>query len=98
MSQIRESFKRDLAPVSWKELRAHLQRDAIILVSPTLDLIETAVAVADDDKNSVETWIAEGLLGKPTAEQLDCWEAELDMPFNMLIVQPFILIQEVCNA
>lgn len=98
MSNIRESFKRDLAEVDWRELRVHLQRDAIILVSQDLDLIEAAVAVADDDKALVEEWVNGGKIGKPSKEQLDAWENALDKPFRMLIVQPFILIQDAASA
>jgi len=79
-------------------LKIHLQRDAIIIVAAELDLIEVAVAVADDDKARVETWIAENQLVKPTVEQLESWEQEPDNRFQMLIVQPFILVQEIHDA
>jgi hypothetical protein len=98
MSEIIESFKRDLAEANWRELQIHLRRDAIIVVSSTLDLVETAVAVAADDKILIESWIASGQLVKPTENQLESWEAEQDKLFKMLIVQPFILIQEVAHA
>lgn len=98
MSEMRESFKRDLGEVCWRELRIHMQRDAIILVGPDLDLIETAVAVAEDDKAQVEQWISAGQIGKPEKDSLDSWESDLDKPFRMLIVQPFILIQDVQHA
>ena len=98
MSEIRESFKRDLAEVSWKELRVHLQRDALILVAADLELIEAAVAVADDDKDRVTEWIGASRIGKPTADQLRLWESEPEQSFRMLIVQPFILIQDIVHA
>ncbi|MEA3545596.1 MAG: DUF2288 domain-containing protein [Thermodesulfobacteriota bacterium] len=98
MSGMVESFKRDLAEVDWRELKIHLQRDAIIIVSAAIDLIEVAVAVADDDKNRVEAWIAAGQLGKPTEKQLESWEQEPDNRFRMLIVQPYILIQGIVDA
>lgn len=98
MSQIIESFQRDLAEVSWRELRVHQQRDAIIMIAGELDLIEAAVAVADDEKDKVEQWVAAGLVGKPDKEQVEAWESDLDRPFRMLIVQPFILIQSVYSA
>ncbi|MCF6266990.1 MAG: DUF2288 domain-containing protein [Desulfuromusa sp.] len=98
MSGVIESFKRDLAEVTWRELKIHLQRDAIIVFSAEIDLIEAAVAVADDDKNRVESWLAAGQLGKPTDQQLKNWETETDNLFRMLIVQPFILIQEIVDA
>ncbi len=98
MSGMVESFKRDLARANWRELKIHLQRDAIIVVSSELDLIEVGVAVAEDDKASVETWIAANQLEKPTEKQLESWEQEPDNIFQMLIVQPFILIQGIHDA
>ncbi len=98
MSEIMESLKRDLAEVNWRDLRIHLQRDAVIVVSSELDLIAVAQAVAVDDKDRVGEWIVAGQLGKPAEPQLKCWEAELDKAFRLLIVQPFILIQEVAHA
>ena len=98
MSEIIESFKRDLAKVNWRELKIHLQRDALITVAEVLDIIEVAVAVANDDAASVEKWINTKQLGKPTQGQLKRWEKTQDKPFRMLIVQPFILIQEVLDA
>ena len=98
MSGMVESFKRDLAEVSWRELKIHLQRDAIIIVAAELDLIEVGVAVADDDKVLVETWVTASQLVKPSEKQLKSWEQEPDQRFQMLIVQPFILIQDICDA
>ncbi|NOQ41317.1 MAG: DUF2288 family protein, partial [Desulfuromusa sp.] len=76
----------------------HLQRDAIIVVSTKLDLVAVGVAVADDDKNLVETWVSANQLGKPTEKQVESWEQEPDKRFQMLIVQPFILLQSVIDA
>ena len=98
MSQLNENFQRDLAEVCWRDLRIHTQRDAIVLVSQELDLIPVAVAVAEDRLDQVEAWVAQGQLGKPTAEQLGCWENDLDKPFRVLIVQPFILVQDIVHA
>ncbi len=98
MSDLSERFKADLAEVPWKDLRIHLQRDAIIIVADELDLVATAVAVAEDDKQSIENWIAAGQLLKPTKDQAEAWETELDKPFRVLIVQPFILLQMATHA
>lgn len=98
MSKIAEQFREDLAVVPWKDLRIHLQRDAIVIVAAELDLVETATAVAEDDKSKVDRWITAGWLVKPTTEQVTAWETELDKPFRLLIVQPFILVQMVLHA
>ncbi len=98
MSGMVESFKRDLAEVNWRELKIHLKRDAIIVVSVELDLIDVGVAVADDDKTLVETWVTSNQLNKPTEKQLESWEQKPEQRFQMLIVQPFILIQDISDA
>ncbi|HEY5673825.1 MAG TPA: DUF2288 domain-containing protein [Malonomonas sp.] len=98
MSEVLEQFKQDLAEVPWKDLRIHLQRDSIVLVDDSLALLDVAVAVAGDDKAQVEGWIAAGSLTKPTAEQIAAWETQLEKPFQMLIVQPFILLQATLHA
>ncbi|RLB69469.1 MAG: DUF2288 domain-containing protein [Deltaproteobacteria bacterium] len=98
MSGMVESFKRDLAEVNWRELKIHLKRDAIIVVSVELDLIDVGVAVADDDKTLVETWVTSNQLNKPTEKQLESWEKSPEQRFQMLIVQPFILIQDISDA
>lgn len=98
MTRVAESFRRDLADVNWRELRIHLQRDAIILVADELDLISVGVAVAEDNKKMVEKWIAASQLVKPNEQQLESWEREPETSFQMLIVQPFILIQSCHRA
>jgi len=98
MSEKVQSFKRDLADVCWRELKIHLQRDAIITVSADLEIIDAAVAIADDNKEVVSDWINDNKLGKPTEDQLQSWEKTPEKLFRMLIVQPFILIQEVLDA
>ena len=98
MSELVDRFARDLAEVSWRDLRIHLQRDAIITLTKDLSLIEVAMAVAKDQKSQVESWVTAGKLSKPSELDVQTWEGELDKPFRMLIVQPFILIQAVFDA
>ena len=98
MSEIVDQFKKDLADVTWRDLRIHLQRGSIIIVNDRLDLVAVAVAVAEDQKAPVEDWVAAGDLIKPSVEQIEAWETQLDKPFRMLIVQPFILVQMVSHA
>ncbi|MFO7577264.1 MAG: DUF2288 domain-containing protein [Pelovirga sp.] len=90
-----EKFARDLAAVEWRELRIHMRRDALVRVAAELDLVSVAGAVAADEVDRVQGWIAGGQLDKPTCDCLAQWETNLDKPFRMLIVQPYILIQEV---
>ena len=39
-----------MGPVTFGDLRAHVTRDAVIIVDTSLDLLDVAVCVAKDDK------------------------------------------------
>jgi len=91
--ETRERLEQDLAEVEWQVLRAHARRGALILVSPGLDLVEVAASVAADERERVSAWIEGGQLAKPSPEQCERWESELDRRFPTLIVQPYVLVQ-----
>ena len=74
--------------MEWSDLIPHAQRDALILVSDSLNLIEVAEAIAGDQVAQVQNWIGEKLLEKPTQEQLSDGNSHPDNLFNTLIVQP----------
>lgn len=80
--------------VAWHWLRPHQQRDALWVAAAALDLATVGAALTRDDAEAVRAWLAEGSLGKPTQEQLDRWENDPLQPLSMLIVQPFVLVQD----
>lgn len=92
---IRNKLQDELDTVDWRALRSQLRRDSVILVAPELDLVEVAWSVARDRAVEVDGWIAAGQLRKPELAELAAWERELDKPFRMLIVAPYLLIQTV---
>ena len=98
MSEMAERFKEDLAEVCWRDLRTHVQRDTLITLAPEVDLVEVATAIAWDDSEQIKTLIVDGKLGKPSVEEITAWEKQMDKPFLMLIVQPYILTQALCHA
>jgi hypothetical protein len=83
----------DEARLDW--LKPHIQKDVTILVAAGLDLLDVGVALANDDATSVQRWISEQLLVKPSPEMIASWQDRPDLKFSALIVQPFVLIQEI---
>ncbi len=78
----------------WQWLRAHNERGALILVERMLELGVVGERLVADDSATVQAWLASRLVSKPTAEQVAAWNAEPDKLFSMLVVSPFVLIQE----
>ncbi|GBF82690.1 DUF2288 domain-containing protein [Aphanothece sacrum] len=93
MEDLKTRLIKDMAEVEWQDLIPHAKRDAIIIVNENLDLLEVGLAIAQDQVNSVQHWMAEELIGKPSVEQLNTWNIEPSKLFKSLILQPFILVQ-----
>jgi hypothetical protein len=95
MASLKEKLQEDVADISWQDLQAHAKRDAIIVINNELELSTVAAAIAEDDTTSVQGWIGEEVIAKPTAQQLTDWNQTPDKQFVALIVQPFVVVKEV---
>lgn len=91
---MRETLAASLGPIEFTDIRAHLARDAVIIVDPSLDLLEVGEAVARDDKARVASWIERGLVGKPTLAMIEAWSKIEGPGWTALVVQPFVLLRE----
>ncbi|HIK43436.1 MAG TPA: DUF2288 family protein [Leptolyngbyaceae cyanobacterium M65_K2018_010] len=83
-----------IGPAQWRWLMPHAERGALVLVDQDLDLADVGLAIATDDVATVNRWIAEALITKPSPQQLETWQQAADKPFRSLIVQPYVLVQD----
>lgn len=91
---MREHIAESLGPITMSDLGPHLARDAVIVVAPSLELLDVGEAIAADDAARVDAWVLEGLVGKPTLEALERW-GRVKGPFaDAVVVQPFVLVRE----
>ena len=95
---MQDQLQEEIGDVTWHWLRPHQQRDALFCVAPELELARVGAAVAADDAAAVRGWLASGALARPTPAQLERWEADPTRSLRMLIVQPFVLIQELPSS
>lgn len=94
MSDLRAKLTENLDEAEWDWLIPHAQKDAIIVVADGLDLLDVGEAIATDNIPSVQNWIDEQLLAKPSPEQLGEWNSDRTKRFNALIIEPYVLVQE----
>jgi hypothetical protein len=94
MNTTKEDLALTIDETEWSWLRAHLERGGLILVNDSLDLAEAALKVSQDDAATIELWINAGKIGKPSETQILQWNEEKLKKFSMLIVSPYVLIQE----
>lgn len=83
-----------MGPIEFSDLRPHLARDTVIVVDGSLDLLDVGEAVARDDKERVATWVTANFLRKPSLEQLERWSKLVGPAWTVLVVQPFVLLQD----
>ncbi|WP_017298334.1 DUF2288 domain-containing protein [Nodosilinea nodulosa] len=83
-----------VAPADWAWISPHANRGAVVVVDQSLDLAEVGVAIATDNVATVNHWIAEALITKPSPFQLEIWDQTANKRFQSLIVQPFVLVQD----
>ncbi|MEB3290652.1 MAG: DUF2288 domain-containing protein [Leptolyngbya sp.] len=83
-----------VGPAEWRWLSPHADRGAVVLVDALLNLPEVGLAIATDDVATVNRWMAEALIARPTPTQLATWGQNQGKRFLSLIVQPFVLVQE----
>jgi len=83
----------ETAPISWQELQPFFARGALLRVASDFDLIEAAKAVAQDDREKVAAWLAQGHILKLESEQAQDW-LERDPQLWAVVVAPWVLVQE----
>ncbi len=91
---VRTQLREQLDRARWEWLQPHHERGAVFLVDSMLDLVDVATRVAADDTVAVSHWLASRCLTRPTDEQVAVWEANRALSFSMLVVNPYILIQD----
>jgi hypothetical protein len=96
-AEIRKQLEDSVGLVAWSEIKPHQERDAVIVVSQTLDLLDVGVILALDQSEKVGKWITQGLLSKPTLGQLESWNAASQVKFLTVVVQPWVLLQSQAN-
>jgi hypothetical protein len=84
----------DEAELDW--LKTFLQKDVVVIVNDGLDLVDVGVAIAQDDTVKVDRWIGEQLITKPTNDDLAKWNSNPAQKFRAIIVQPYVLVQDLC--
>ncbi len=90
---LRTRLNGETARIRWPELERHFARGVVVAVAPELDLIDVAVAMANDDTATVAPWLASGQVAHPSAEQAQQWVARQPL-FWAVVVAPWVLIQE----
>ena len=91
-TELHDKINRETGRIKWSELERHFASGSVIWVSETLDLIDVALRIAHDDRDSVTRWMNEGSVAKVSDAQAQGW-SEADEVLWASVVSPFVLVQ-----
>ncbi|WJN57999.1 DUF2288 domain-containing protein [Pseudomonas sp. SO81] len=83
----------ETAKISWQELQPFFARGQLLWVDTTLNLVEVAQAVADDDSAKVAAWLQAGQVAKVAEARAQDY-LDRDPDLWAVVVSPWVLIQE----
>lgn len=91
---LRAKLNLETAQLAWPELERHFARGDVIKVAPGMDLVDTALHIAENNTATVQAWLAEGRIGRAELADAEDWHARQPM-FWAVVVAPWVLVQEV---
>ncbi len=92
---LKEKLNCETAEVSWKELKAHFERGAVIRVAGPVDLIDVAVKMSEDDTQSIEALLRKQQLIRLGQDDIKDFRDE-DC-FWAVVVAPWVIVQSVSD-
>jgi len=88
-------LKLEILEALWTDLKDHAQRNAVFILSTELDLLEAAQKMIEDDAVTVAKYVQTGRIARPTPELMKLWDASKHKSFRFVIIQPYVMIQEL---
>lgn len=91
---LRSKLNSETARIDWVELQRHFARGSVIKVSADLDLVEVALAIAQDNRHAVAAWMDAGKIARASNEDAIAWHARAAR-FWAVVTAPWVLVQEI---
>jgi hypothetical protein len=95
-TELHDKINRETSRIKWTELDRHFAAGNVVYVSEELDLVNVALHISHDDKESIQRWMAEGKVAKVTDVQAQTWTIA-DASVWAAVVSPFVLVQPEKN-
>ncbi len=92
-SELMTKLNRETSRIYWTELQRFYAQGAVLVVAPELDLVATAVAIANDDAETISALMKSGQLQKATEELAVNWLAD-NCEVWAVVVAPWVLVQK----
>ncbi len=91
--ELRAHLHGETSKLPWSELEKYFARGVVFKVEKGLDILDVAIVIARDDKDSLKEWIDDKKVMGAEIEDAKKWH-ESDASLWTVVVAPFVLVQE----
>ena len=92
--ELRAHLHGETSKLPWAELEKHFARGVLFKVEKGLDILDVAIVMARDDKDSLKKWIDSEKVAAVEMDDAKLWH-KTSASLWSVVVAPFILVQEV---
>lgn len=92
--ELRAHLHGETSKLPWSELEKHFARGVVFKVAKGFDIIDVAIVIARDDKDSLKKWIDDKTVSGAETEDAEKWH-EASAVLWTVVVAPFILVQDI---
>lgn len=94
-TDVRTKLRGEIMAAGWSELVYQFACGRLLLLDAGADLLEIASAIASDDRACIERSLAERRVWRATDDDARRYAAATSTRFQFVIVQPWVLAQEL---
>lgn len=91
--ELRAHLHGETSKLPWSELEKHFARGVVFKVEKGLDILDVAIVIARDDKDSLKVWMDNNKVMAAEVDDAKQWH-ETEASLWSVVVAPFILVQE----
>lgn len=92
--ELRAHLHGETSKLPWSELETHFARGVLFKVAKGTDILDVAIVMSRDDKDTLKEWIDTEKVIAVEADDAKKWHAA-SASLWAVVVAPFILVQEI---
>ena len=92
--ELRAHLHGETSKLPWIDLEKHFARGVVFKVANGTDILDVAIVMSRDDKNTLENWINDKIVTGAEIEDAKKWH-ETSASLWTVVVAPWILVQEI---
>lgn len=92
--ELRAHLHGETSKLPWAELEKFFARGILFKVALGIDILDVAIIMTRDDKDTLQKWVDDGSVAAVTAEDAKKWHDD-SASLWAVVVAPFALVQEI---